>query len=96
MAPDVLVDWVGLVEGVDNDITGLEVATTVARDGVALPVVLLTALVDKLEFDAMDDGIETEEAKGGAGTTSEGLTSAPVPQGISEPSGSTEFAGGVV
>ena len=83
-----LVDWVGLAEGVDKGVAGLEeVVTTVARVGVALPVVLLTTLVNELEFDAMDDGIETEETKGGAATTSEGLTSAPFPQGISEPSG---------
>ena len=71
------------------DITGLAPVTTEVRAGVALPVVavLLVTTANVLEFDAMDDDIETLGAKVGGGTTVEESTSAPFPQGILEPSG---------
>jgi len=89
IAPDV--DCVGLAE-VDKDVTGLAPLTSVVGPGVAtlpvaVPVVLLVTTANVLEFDAMDDDMEMEEAKAGGGTTSAGLTSAPVPQGMLEPSG---------
>ena len=87
IAPDVLVVWAdGLAE--DKGIIGLALVTMAVRDGAALLMVLATIKGAELEFDAVDDGIERpEETKDGKGTTSEGLSSAPLPQGILEPSG---------
>jgi hypothetical protein len=65
--------------------------------GVALPVVLLVTTANVLlEFDTMDDAKKIEEAKDGRASALLGLTSSPVPQGMSVPSGWVEFAGGVV
>ena len=61
----------------DEGISALALATLVVGTDDALTVVLLVA--DVLEFGAMVTDTEIEEAKGGGGTTSVGLASAPVP-----------------
>jgi len=86
IAPDV--DWpVGLAE-VDEDTTGVAVVPADVMIG-APALVLLSMTEAVLEFAAIDDDNDIEEllAKDGGGTESEGLTRAPVPQGIGEPSG---------
>ena len=82
----------------DKDIAGLALATPDVTASAALPLTVpltlpltlpaaLVLAADVLEFDAMDDDDELEESKDGGAIASEGLTSAPVPQGIAEPSG---------
>jgi len=78
----VVLDWVGVDEGIT-----LALVTTVARTGVALLVALLATEGNELEFDAVDDDKTLESAKVGGRIALEGLTSAPIPQGISESSG---------
>jgi len=73
---------------VDEDTTGVAVVPADVMIG-APALVLLSMTEAVLEFAAIDDDNDIEEllAKDGGGTESEGLTRAPVPQGIGEPSG---------